>query len=379
MKKISILVTAILALVFNACSTDDEFTFVAKPDPEGITFMNTFLPTYTLKPSNATSLAERFVWNEVDMDVQTTVRYELQASADESFQNMTVIESDIAATNQAVTVGELLALAEEAGLDTDPDTDASNSGTVYFRVRAYAGENAATTVEQFSEPVAITVELVEDTTGEVELPKIYMVGSFQEAGGYGANWTPADGVPLAASGAGKTDYEGFVYLNVDKPEFKFLPTNASFDGDYGDAGETNGAFTGKLKQEGESNAGTPDGTAGYYWVKVDTEKMTYSLTKVDWGVIGNATPTGWDSDTDMVYNPETKLWTLTLDLTQQEAPDNGLKFRANDEWVIEYGDNGADGTLDLKGANIGVPENGNYTVTMDLSNPRNYTYTLIKN
>ncbi len=379
MKKISILVTAILALVFNACSTDDEFTFVAKPDPEGIAFMNTFLPSYILKPSNATNLAERFVWNEVDMDVQTTVRYELQASADESFQNMTVIESDIAATNQAVTVGELLALAEEAGLDTDPDTEASNSGTVYFQVRAYAGENPATTVEQFSEPVGITVELVEDTSGEVELPKIYVVGNFQGAGGYGSDWTPADGVPLAASGPAKTDYEGFVYLNVDKPQFKFLPTNSSFDGDYGDAGETDGVFTGKLKQEGEKNAGTPDGTGGYYWFKVDTEKMTYSLTKVDWGLIGNATPTGWDSDTDLVYNPETKLWTLTLELTEQVAPDNGIKFRANDGWDINLGDTGADGTLEFGGDNIGVPESGNYTVTMDLSNPRDYTYTLVKN
>ncbi|MDX1753848.1 MAG: SusE domain-containing protein [Salinimicrobium sediminis] len=186
--------------------------------------MNTFLPPYTLKPSNASGLADRFVWNEVDMDVQTTVRYELQASADESFQNMTVIESDIATTNQAVTVGELLALAEEAGLDTDPDTEASNSGTVYFQVRAYAGENPATTVEQFSEPVGITVELVEDTSGEVELPKIYVVGNFQGAGGFGSDWTPVDGVPLAVSGVGKTDYEGFVYLNVDKPEYKFLPS-----------------------------------------------------------------------------------------------------------------------------------------------------------
>lgn len=380
MKKLSILAIAILALVFNACTTDDEFTFVAKPDPEGVAFTNTFMPTYVLKPSNADNLAERFVWNEADMDVQTTVRYELQAAVSEAFESITVLGSDIAETNYAVTVAEMMALAEEAGLDNDPSTEeASNIGDIYFRVRAYVGETAASDVEQLSNPVTLTVELAEDTEGEVELPLIYMVGNFQAAGGYGSDWNPADGVSLAASAVGKTDFEGFVYVNVDAPEFKFLPTNEGWDGDYGDAGDTNGIYTGVLLQEGESNAGTPDGTGGYYFVKVNTEKMTYDLTETNWGVIGNATPGGWDVDTDMTYDPQTKLWSVTLDLTAQEAPDNGIKFRANDDWALNIGDDDADGTMEFNGQNIGIPEDGNYTITLDLSHQRHYSYTITKN
>lgn len=52
------------------------------------------------------------------------------------------------------------------------------------------------------------------------------------------------------------------------------------------------------------------------------------------GLIGSATPTGWDSDTDMVQDPDSShLWTLSILLTDGEA-----KFRANDAWDINWGD-----------------------------------------
>ncbi|UZH55405.1 SusE domain-containing protein [Salinimicrobium tongyeongense] len=379
MKKLSIVLLAFVALVgFNACSSDDDVVFIAQPDPEGISFVNTFSPEYVLTSSTAENTVERFVWNEINLDVPTNINYDVLASASEEMSDPALLGST-AGTNLAVKVKQFMTFAtNELGLDKDPTTEAPNSGTMYVQVVATAG--TAGEMIHASEVHSINIVIPEDTGDEeVELPKIYMVGNFQAAGGYGKDWTPQDGVPLAASGEGKTDFEGFVYINAESPEFKFLPTNTVWDGDYGDAGTEAGGFTGSLVQEGEVNAGTPDGTGGYYLVKVNTDALTYSLTKVDFGVIGNATPTAWDSDTDMQYNPETKLWTVTMDLTQQEAPDNGLKFRANDAWDIEFGDNDADGTLDLKGANIGVPESGNFTITMDLSNPRNYTYSLNKN
>jgi starch-binding outer membrane protein SusE/F len=52
------------------------------------------------------------------------------------------------------------------------------------------------------------------------------------------------------------------------------------------------------------------------------------------GIIGTATPNGWDSDTDMVQDPDSSnLWTLSIELTDGEA-----KFRANDAWDINWGD-----------------------------------------
>lgn len=383
MKKLSFLLFALIGLVsLNSCTEDDSFTFVAKPDPEGLAITSTVSDNYNLKATNGDNLAERFVWNPVDFDVQTPVKYQLLGSADMTFDiTDPIYEGE--ATNGAVTVSEMLSLAADAGLDNDPETEASNTGTLNFQVRAFVGADGGTganVVEQFSDVITVNITLVEETEeGPAELPKIYVTGNFPGASGYGADWTPADGVPLAASAAGETNYEGFVYMNVDAPEYKFLPTNEGWDGDYGDAGAENGDYTGVLLQDGEVNAGTPDGTGGYFLVNADTDALTYSLTETNWGIIGNATPTGWDSDTDMTYDAENKVWTLTLDLTQQEAPDNGIKFRANDAWDLNLGDSGADGTLEFGGDNIGVPEDGNYTITLDLSNPRMYTYTLTKN
>lgn len=380
MKNLTLVFIAIIAaLTFTACTDDDGFTFTAKPDPDGVVFTNSTLETYNLMASSSDNLAERFVWNEVDFGVQTPVNYEIQGAATESFESFSVIGVGTQ-TNLPVTVGNMLSLAREAGLDNDPLTPEPNTGMIYFRVRAYVGADAGNVVEQFSDVLAISVTLPEaEEEEEIQLPQIFVVGNFLSAGGYGADWTPADAAPLAASAEGNTDYEGFVFLNADAPELKFLPTNESFDGDYGDTGDNNGDFSGTIEQEGEVNAGTPDGTGGYYLINVDTEALTYGMTKTSWGIIGNATPTGWDSDTDMVYDPATKIWSLTLDLTEQEAPDNGIKFRANDAWDINIGDDDADGTMEFGGQNIGIPEDGNYTITLDLSNPRQYKYSITKN
>ena len=380
MKKVSFLLFALIGLIsLNSCTEDDSFTFVAKPDPVGLAFTSTAADNYDLKATNGDNLAERFVWNPVDFDVQTPVTYQLAGSTDMTFDySDPVSEGEV--TNAAVTVSQMLSLAADAGLDNDPETEAPNTGTLNFQVRAFVGDGGANAVEQFSDVVTVNVTLPEaEEETEAELPKIYVTGNFGAASGYAADWSPEAGVPLAASAEGETDYEGFIYMNVDAPEYKFLPQNDAWDGDYGDAGAENGAYTETLLQDEEVNAGTPDGTGGYFWVKADTEALTYSLTETNWGIIGNATPTGWDSDTDMVYDAENKIWTLTLDLTAQVAPDNGIKFRANDAWDINIGDTGADGTMEIGGENIGIAEDGNYTITLDLSNPRMYTYTLTKN
>ncbi len=380
MKKFSILLITLIALVgFTSCQHDDDVVFVAQPDVDGVAFTNTFSENYTLTSQTSGNLAERFVWNEVDFDAPTTVTYELQGSIDPDFSSFDVIGTT-SENNLGVKISQMMALAEDAGLDNDPNSENPNTGQIYFRVRAYAGTDGGNPLNTTSEVKSLNVILPEATEeGAEEFPKIYVTGNFGAASGYTSDWSPEAGVPLAASAAGKTDFEGFIYMNVEAPEYKFLPQNTGWDGDYGDAGAENGAYTEVLLQDGEVNAGTPDGTGGYFLVKANTDELTYSLTETNWGVIGNATPTGWDSDTDMTYDADNKVWTVTLDLTAQEAPDNGIKFRANDAWDLNIGDNGADGTMEFNGENIGIAESGNYTITLDLSNPRMYTYTLTKN
>ncbi len=52
-----------------------------------------------------------------------------------------------------------------------------------------------------------------------------------------------------------------------------------------------------------------------------------------------------------------------------------FKFRANHSWDYNYGSNNADGTLQAGGSNIPVTTEGDYYVTLDLSQPNAYTYS----
>ena len=80
------------------------------------------------------------------------------------------------------------------------------------------------------------------------------------------------------------------------------------------------------------------------------------------GVIGSATPTGWDSDTDMVQNPDSAhLWSLDLTLAVGE-----VKFRQDDAWDINWGkDEYPAGIGEQGGPNIPVPVAGEYTITFN--------------
>ncbi|WP_179375158.1 SusF/SusE family outer membrane protein [Winogradskyella wichelsiae] len=368
MKTIKYLALLLITVIsFNACESDDSITYIAQPTGD-LTFTNAFLEEYILIPSASSNIGERFTWSDADFDIQTNINYELQKSIIGDFTDTEVIGTT-GDNSYAVTIGDLLGYAEEAGLDSDDATEMPDTGNVYFRVRAILGTDAA--LEIISPIQALVLVLPGVNEVEVpELPKLYVVGSFLEASGYGSNWTASDAVPIAASEVGDNNYEGFVYMNMDTTEFKFLPTNESFDGDYGD----DGTFSGVLLQEGESNCSITG--SGYYYVKANLDDLTYTTEATSWGIIGNATPGGWDSDTDMTYDQDSKTWSVIIELTSQEAPDNGLKFRANDDWALNIGDTDADGTMEFDGQNIGIDEAGTYLITLDLSNARQYTYSI---
>lgn len=87
------------------------------------------------------------------------------------------------------------------------------------------------------------------------------------------------------------------------------------------------------------------------------------------GIIGSATPTGWDSDTDMVQDPDSAhLWRISMDLTFGE-----VKFRANDAWDINWGDTDFPIGVGIQGGpNIPVPA-GSYDITFN-SNTGEYFF-----
>ena len=74
-----------------------------------------------------------------------------------------------------------------------------------------------------------------------------------------------------------------------------------------------------------------------------------------------------------MVDPGTGIASITLDLGVGE-----IKFRANDDWAINFGDTDANGSLEYDGDNIQITEAGNYTVEL-LVNVADYTYKVTKN
>lgn len=192
---------------------------------------------------------------------------------------------------------------------------------------------------------------------KVDYPVIYVPGDYQEP-----TWDPANSTQLASILSDGT-YEGYIYCEAGK-QFKFTP-GPSWDVDYGD-----NDGDGTLELVG---ANIVAAETGYYKLNVNMNELTYTMVKTEWGVIGSATAGGWDSDQNMTYDPATKMWNAMLDLVAGE-----IKFRANDGWDINYGDDGPNGILEAGAANIAIPEAGTYVITMKLGTP-DYTYTVERN
>lgn len=102
---------------------------------------------------------------------------------------------------------------------------------------------------------------------------------------------------------------------------------------------------------------------GEYRITIDTSTKEYIFEETNpymtIGIIGDAVM-GWDEDVDMIRNVDNPSeWTLVYDL--KEGP---IKFRANDDWPINWG--GTDfptGTgVDNSNENIPVSPSGKYNI-----------------
>jgi len=139
-----------------------------------------------------------------------------------------------------------------------------------------------------------------------------------------------------------------------------------------DAWDTN--LGGTLASDGSSSTLTTGGDDipspgnGAYYIVVQTadegSTWTATMNAAGWGIIGAATPTGWDTDTDLTADgfddSGVTTYSVVLDLTVDE-----YKFRANDARDLDLGGDLND--LTHGGANLTVPASpgaGNYMVTL---------------
>ena len=94
---------------------------------------------------------------------------------------------------------------------------------------------------------------------------------------------------------------------------------------------------------------------------VDLDALNSSLgSQSDWGLVGSATPNGWNGPDVEMFQTGPQEFSIYAELVSGE-----LKFRFNEDWGNNFGDNGNDGTLESGGANIPISA-GTYFIVMDL-------------
>jgi len=96
--------------------------------------------------------------------------------------------------------------------------------------------------------------------------------------------------------------------------------------------------------------------------------LSFSLSAQSIGIIGDATPGGWDADTDMTQDPDsTDIWTIQITLT-----DGEVKFRQDDDWLVNWGATDFPiGIGEQDGPNIGVFA-GDYFITFNTATGEYY-------
>lgn len=180
-------------------------------------------------------------------------------------------------------------------------------------------------------------------------PQMFVVG-----GSIASGWEPTLSIPMTLYDKdSKSKFEVYEYVTVDGSGFKFLPTNVDWTDAFG-----KGTSDGTLLQSADASNITV-ASDDFYRIRMDAEAKTYELLKSTWGVIGSATPNGWDSDTDMKFVGSKGIytWKLTVNLTVGE-----LKFRMNDDWIINIG--GELSSLQQDGANIAIATAGKYDIEL---------------
>lgn len=102
---------------------------------------------------------------------------------------------------------------------------------------------------------------------------------------------------------------------------------------------------------------------------IDTGALNGQIGPVSqWGLVGSATVNSWDGPDMNMYESGADQYAIYANLVAGE-----MKFRFNNDWGVNLGDNDTDGTLEPGGANIPVPSDGLYYITL---NTANNTYTI---
>jgi starch-binding outer membrane protein SusE/F len=348
MKKLSYILSFIsmLALLLYACKKEETKTFMKAGVPPALTASQ---PNVVLSAANAADTVEAFSWSASDYGYPAAVTYTLQiAKGGTNF-----------AAPQEISMGNGKS-RKYAGADLNQlalilGLAPGNVGQLEVRVRSSISDSI---------PAIYSNKIIVNVTPYlviINYPSLWVPGDYQ-------GWDPAT-APKISSKLANGIYEGYVNIPGGTRAFKYTSHPDWNHTNYGWASSTvtGNNVTGTFNTTG-GDLFVP--TAGYHLLKANTNNNTWSGTKItSWSLIGDFN--AWGGDVDMVYNTTTLEWTATIN----PASAGGFKFRANHDWPINFGDTGADLSLEYDGANIPITP-GSHLITLKLGVPGNYTYTI---
>ena len=292
-----------------------------------------------LEEDNEAQPALTVSWSEPDFGYDAAAEYNILFTLGEKVQTVNAGRPPVmnGMMNRMFTTGDLNRIM--LNLEAEPGTPAS--------VDVHVDIVMSKQYKRSSETVSFTATAY---SGVLDLTTPWgVVGSATPNG-----WDGPD-IPFY-----KTSDDGVyvAYATLVDGEWKIRKDN-DWTVNYGD----NGA-DGTLEQDGANIAAS----AGTYRILFDENALTYTVETYSWGLVGSATPNGWDGpDIPLTFDPCSDTWRVITDLG-----DGEWKIRQNNDWGLNYGDDGADGTLEQGGANITVSA-GKYLVIVDFNN---LTYTI---
>lgn len=329
-----VLLAGVFAMFCWSCEKD-EIRAVATDGVAGtFTSSATDLP---LSLEKAETPAVKFTWEPADFGYQAAVSYVLQLGIKgDNFETVKEVavpagQFEVSYTHHEFNA-QVLALNLEIG----------EAASVEARIKSSVSSALSAVYSNIQEM---------QVTPYASISYLYVPGAYQ-------GWDPATAESLI-SPTSNGIYEGVILFSAGNLEFK-VTTARSWENAYGLTGE------GKVGLNEGENIKAP--AAGSYLLTVNTNTNTIVMKPLVWGIIGDATPGGWDTDTDMQYNNAEGVWSVTATMKA-----GAFKFRKDHDWGANLG--GSNGTLTDGGDNISVAAAGTYTITLDLSG---YTYSISK-
>ena len=353
-----IMVVATAAFIFSACKKDEVKTILNVGSAPTLQANNN---TLVLQQANANNDAVKFTYTPASFGFDAAVTYVLQiAKGGSNFASASTTEVGLSNVSPMEKTFKVVDFNREL-------LKIINYGTatpVEVRVKASVAAAAPAT---YSNVVTITATAYRDIITYTYPNALNIAGNFQ-------GWSPGSAPQIVKqNNGGYNGYEGYIIFNAATPEFKMVKGDNWGAGDFGSAGGNN-------LGNGGANLTLPSGgagIAGYWRIRADLTATPapgqWYWDKINtWGIIGGFN--GWGSSVPLTFNTSTGVWSITRDM-----PAGEFKFRANDGWGINLGDNNGDFKPEYDGSNLNISVAGNYTISLDLSVGGNYAYTIKKN